>query len=98
MSHYWDYVENRCLEFVAEYGPCGSAPVIAELDQNLQGKGKTHLQVINDVTRALSDLSGNSPQGHGRRYAGGPPLERINKIYSLRGIDPSCRQSRLDGF
>lgn len=98
MADYWDYVEMRCIEYVTNHGPCRSALVIEYLDETLQHMGKSHLQVINDVTRALADLSGNAPSSHGRKYPGGPPLVRSNKVYSLRGTDPSCSQSRLDGF
>ena len=98
MKRYWDYIENQCIDFVTQYGPCNSAPIIEELDQKLQDMGKTHLQVINDVTRALSDLSGNAPLSHGRKYTGGPPLLRDNGVYKLRDDDHPDQQPRFVGF
>ena len=92
---YWVIIESRCLEFVRQHGPCGSDAIVNALEQPLTNMGKTRLQVINDVTRALSDLSGNSPRSHGRKYPGGPPLTRLNGDYSLRDVDQSQPTSTL---
>lgn len=95
---YWDFVEGRCLQFVKLNGPCGSGPIIGDLDQTLANMGKTHLQVVNDVTRVLSDLSGNAPYSHGRKYHGGPPLARVHGVYLVQDAQQSCDQGRLNGF
>lgn len=89
MPNYIDVVEEFCLDVVRERRRCSSNEISDSMAKLPVNAAKSRSKVVNEVTRALSDLSDICEEdSHGRRH-GDPPLDREGArgryIYFLRG-------------